>query len=212
MYSNINGYTTKKDSLTKIVESVKPDIIALCETKKLGQLKEEGLAEIDVMEKDLKPGQEGLLVAVRKCTAKSMKEITESELTVMTVRIEYPRMNLRVIVAHAPQETDKAETRVEFYEELSVQIERCVTSGDELIFVGDLNARIVCEDSAILPGKDSPNGKLLSDLIQYHKLKVGNFDEKCTGKWTRIQACKDGSISKSVLDYVLLSEKTCIHL
>ena len=208
MYSNINGYTTKKDSLTKIVESVKPDIIALCETKKLGQLKEEELAEFDVLEKDLKAGQEGLLVAVRKHTFKSMKEITETELkNIMTVRIKYPRMNLRVIVAHAPQETDKAETRVEFYEELSVQIERCVTSGDELVVVGDLNARIVNDDSAILSGKDSPNGKLLSDLIQYNKLKVGNFNEKCTGKWTRIQACKDGSIKKSVLDYVLLSEK-----
>ena len=179
----------------------------MCETKKLGQLKEEELAEFDVLVKDLKPGQEGLLVAVRKCTSKLMKEVNETELkNIMTVRIEYPRMNLRVIVAHAPQETDKSETRVEFYEELSVQIERCITSGDELVVVGDMNARIVCDDSVILPGKDSPNGKLLSDLIQYHKLKVGNFDEKCTGKWTHIQACKDGSVSKSVLDYVLLSE------
>ena len=207
MYSNINGYTTKKDSLSRIVESVEPDIIALCETKKLGRLKEEELAEFDVVEKDLKPGQEGLLVAVRKCTSKSMKEVTETELkTVMTVRIEYPHVNLRVIVAHAPQETDKCETRIEFYEELSVQIERCITSGDELIITGDLNARIVCDDSGVSGGKDSPNGKLLSDLIQSHKLKVGNFDEKCVGKWTRIQACKNGTVSKSVLDYVLLSE------
>ena len=65
------------------------------ETKKLGQLKEEELAEFDVLVKDLKPGQEGLLVAVRKCTSKSMKEVTETDMkNIMTVRIEYPPMNL----------------------------------------------------------------------------------------------------------------------
>ena len=37
-------------------------------------------------------------------------------------------------------------------------------------------------------------------------IKVGNFDERCTGKWTRIQARKDGKVNKSVLDYVLLTE------
>ena len=126
-------------------------------------------------------------------------------MNIMTVRIEYPKVNTRIIVAHAPQETDKSETRAEFFEELSVQVERCKTSGDELIFVGDLNARIKCEAS-IMPEKDSPNGKLLSDLIKKHELKVGNFNENCSGKWTRIQACKDGTVSKSVLDYILLSE------
>ena len=43
MYNNINGFLSKKDSLFKIVESVDPDIIALCETKKAGCIKEEEL-------------------------------------------------------------------------------------------------------------------------------------------------------------------------
>ena len=34
MYNNINGFFTKKESLFKIVDSVDPDILALCETKK----------------------------------------------------------------------------------------------------------------------------------------------------------------------------------
>ena len=207
MYSNINGYTTKKDSLFNIVESVDPDIIALCETKKFGRLKEEELEEYDVFEKDLKAGQEGLLIAVRKGTAKSIKEITETELkNIMTVRIEYPCMSIRVVVVHGPQETDKCETRAEFFEELSVQVERCLTSGDELVCVGDLNARIKC-DASVMPEKDSPNGIHLSDLIQKNNLKVGNFHENCVGKWTRIQPRKDGTICKSVLDYIMLTEK-----
>ena len=39
MYSNINGYISKKDSLFNTAESVEPDVIALCDTKK-GRLKE----------------------------------------------------------------------------------------------------------------------------------------------------------------------------
>ena len=113
------------------------------------------------------------MIGVRKGTFKSMREVTDTELkNIMTVKIEYPHLNVRIVVAHAPQETAKAETRAEFFEELSVQVERCFNSGDELIVCGDLNARIKCEGS-VIPEKDSPNGVHLSDLILKHELKVG---------------------------------------
>ena len=118
----------------------------------------------------------------------------------------YPSLNLRVIVGHAPQETDPVEKRQEFYEELSVQIERCLTSGDELIVLGDLNVRIGIENCAVVPLNQSPNGKELSEIIQKHSLKVANFHQNCTGKWTRIQNCRDGTRKKSVLDYILLQK------
>ena len=60
MYNNINGYLSKKDSLLRIVESVEPDMIALCETKKIGLIKKEDLNEFNVIEKNFKQGQEGL--------------------------------------------------------------------------------------------------------------------------------------------------------
>jgi hypothetical protein len=61
MYNHI-----KIDSLEKITQSLDPDIIALCETKK-GQLsKKTALPQYEVIESNLKAAKEGLLVAVRK--------------------------------------------------------------------------------------------------------------------------------------------------
>ena len=199
---------TKKDSLAKIVESVIPDVIALCETKKACPIKKDELSEYEIAEKDFKQGQEGFIVGVREGTCITVKEITDTELNnIVTVKVVYPNMNLRIIVVHAPQETDRLETRMEFFEELSVQIERAITSADELIVVGDMNARITLEGSEIVSQNGSQNGKELCDLIHKYNLKVGNFHESCVGKWTRIQPRRDGTVKRSQLDYILSSEK-----
>ena len=206
MYNNINGYVSKKESLANSVECSDPDIIALCETKKAGRISEEELSAYKTIEKNLKRGKEGILLGVRKGTFDTMKEITDTELkNLLTVKIVYPLVNLRIIIVHAPQETDSQDKRLEFFEELSVQVERGLTSGDELLVVGDLNARIGMDSNGkVIPESTSPNGKQLCELIERHSLKVGNFHQSCSGKWTRIQPQKDGSIKKSALDYVLM--------
>ena len=135
-----------------------------------------------------------------------IREITETELTnIITVRIEYPKMNLRVIVAHAPQETDKDEERSEFFEEMEVQIERAEDSGDELLVVGDFNARLSCTAGNIVAENGSPNGMKLAELTKKYDMDICNFHENTWGRWTRVQASKDG-ISRSVLDYVLVQK------
>ena len=207
MYSNINGYLSKKDSLANIVQSLDPDIIALCETKKAGRIRKQELSTYKVRERNLKPGKEGILIGVRKGTFNTVEEITDTEMkNIMTLKIGYPTFNLRVVVAHAPQESDKVEARQEFFEELSVQVERCLTSGDELVVLGDLNGRIAWDVDCCVAVNDSPNGKQVCELIKKHGLKVGNFHPQCTGKWTRIQPCKKGEDKKSVLDYVLMTD------
>ena len=167
MYNNINGYTSKKESLAKIVESVDPDILALCETKKARGIKEDELSAYEIIEKPLKVGKEGLMVGVRKGSFTAIREVTDTELdNLLTVKITYPSVTVRIIMGHAPQETDPLELRQEFYEELAVQVERCITSGDEMVVVGDLNARIKEEGGSIIPLNESPNGKMVVDLLQ----------------------------------------------
>ncbi len=145
-YNNINGYTSKKDSLARIIEDVDPDVIALCETKKYGHLKKGELSKYDIIECDLKQGQEGLMIGVRKGSFKSIREVTDTELkSILSVRIVFPEVNVRVVVAHAPQVNAKTEERLEFFEEMSVQIERAISSEDACIVVGDFNAKISVE-------------------------------------------------------------------
>ena len=148
-----------------------------------------------------------MLIGVREGSFQSIREITDTELTnILTVRVEYPKMSMRVIMAHAPQENSKVEERSEFFEELEVQIERAESSGDEVIILGDFNARIEENPSMVCVSNcGSPNGKKLVDLIRKYQLSVCNFHEKSSGKWTRIQHSKDGT-SKSVLDYLILQK------
>ena len=194
------------DSLEKILSSIDPDIIALCETRKGGRLKEDELQVYEVKERNAKPGKEGLLVGVRKNSFVSLRDITDTEMkNVLTVRIEYPNFYLRVIIAHAPQETANVEERVEFFEELMVQVERGDASGDQVLLLGDFNARLVSDLNSV-NAESSPNGKLMADVIQKYSMQVCNFDEKCSGQWTRIQVKKDEEI-RSTLDYIVVQKE-----
>ncbi len=196
--------------MNKIVKDVQPDIIALCETKKCGKLKKEDLRGYEILECDLKCGKEGILIAVKEKSFKSIRDvsdITNEEKNIMVVRIDYSSVVLRVIVVHAPQETEKQDVRDEFMEELSVQIERGVSSGDDTILLGDLNARLEVHGQTIVGGKTSPNGRAISDVVENYQLKVGNFHKNTVGKWTRIQPKKVGGADKSVLDYALMEKK-----
>ena len=147
------------------------------------------------------------MLAAKKGTFHSIEEVTKTNLrNILTVRIQYKVETIRAIVLHAPQETDSTDVRTEFFEELSVQVERCVDAGDRLIILGDFNARIHEEADQIQ--SSSPNGQLLQQLIVDNDLKVGNFSPQTSGLWTRIQRKKDGEVCKSVIDYVLFQKET----
>ena len=122
---------------------------------------------------------------------------------ILTVKIQYPDITVRVILVHAPQETEKLEERSDFFNEFAEQVERGTTSGDTMIVVGDFNARI--QDTEEMHHTSS-NGKLMKDVIDEYKLKIVNFHERAYGKWTRVQPMKNGNIKKSMLDYFLLEE------
>ena len=206
-YNNINGYNSRNQSLKKIISEETPDVVALCETKRqlaVRQKKDE-IPGYEVIERNLKQGKEGLMVAVKVGTFRSIEEVTQSELrNILTVRIGYPKDVVRVVLLHAPQESDPLEERMDFFEEVAIQVERCITAGDKLVVLGDFNARVIMDENEVRPA--SPNGKLLHDLLQDNDLKVSNFSPNTKGEWTRIQRTKSG-INKSTIDYVLLQDE-----
>ena len=77
-YNNINGYTSKKDSLEEIVKTVQPDLIALCETK-LGEKEEVDIEGYETLAHNVKKGQEGLAVAARIGTYTDMESVSSEE-------------------------------------------------------------------------------------------------------------------------------------
>ena len=93
-------------------------------------MKKDELSAFEIVEKSLKVGKEGLMIGVKKGSFTSIREVTDTELdNLLTVKITFPSVTIRIILGHAP-ESDPLELRREFYEELEVQVERCLTSAD----------------------------------------------------------------------------------
>ena len=217
LYNNINGFKTKMTSLELINKDIQPDIIALCETKLAESacgLLEESLNKklYKIFPKFTKLGKEGLVLAVKHTTAKTIMEVTNSRLkTIVAVRMYTGTKGIRIILGYAPQETDDEETRELFYNELELEVKLCIEAGDLPLVIGDFNAKIEPSDLSPQGVPVSQNGTLFHDLLVEHDLHVLNFDkEKCAGKWTHVIRTTGAS---SVLDYVAVDTrlKNCVE-
>ena len=60
----------------------------------------------------------------------------------ITVRMEGKYNGLRIVLVYGPQEKNTEENREAFYEDLSVEIEIYLLSGDSLLFAGDVSAKL----------------------------------------------------------------------
>ena len=177
-YVNINGFRSKVDSLNDIVKKLNPSIIALCETKiDSSNIILKSLSKsFNVITRQTKEGQGGLMISVRKDSFASILDLTSTvNKNIMVARLNSDGYNIRVILVYAPQETERIEAREEFFTELEIEVAKCMVEGDHPIIVGDFNAR----------------------------LSVLNFSDKCTGKWTHVIRTRE---KKSVLDYIIVND------
>ena len=200
-YSNLNGYKGKSLSLQAILERLQPGIVVLCETK-LGNVSalKKSLPKYDIMDHCIKLGKAGLVIAVKKDTFGSFVDVSGTEnKNILVGKLSMGKEILRVIAAYAPQEEELKEDRESFYEDLSVEIMRCKMVGESFMVIGDLNAKLEAGESESVIS-ESPNGKLLLSLITEYNLKVVNFSNKCSGKWTHVIRTTGKA---SCLDYVL---------
>ena len=111
--------------------------------------------------------------------------------------------HVRIILAYSPREK-KIHGVTDFYQNLSVQIERAHSNGDNVILVGDFNAKL---GSEIIAGDLHPmssSGKLLNEFYTKYNLHLLNSSDVCAGVLTRIQHY-NGKIEKSTIDYMFVS-------
>ena len=198
---------SKRESLKQIIQTEAPDIIALCETK-LGARSKPNIPGYEAEYLNMTRGKEGLVVAAKEGQIISMENVTSStgdeDKNILAVKLMYPKCSIRVIVTHAPQETDKLESRERFFQKLKLEIERGEINGDSIMVVGDMNSRV---ENGIDDGNQltSSNGKFLKSVVDEHHLRIANFHTGAIGKWTRIQKSKRCE-EKSTIDYMLLDE------
>ena len=89
-----------------------------------------------------KCGQEGLAVAARLGTYCTMEKMTRRKKNILSARVIYPDMTLRIIVCHGPQEDEESELRISFFDDIAVEVERCIASDEIPVVMGDFNAKI----------------------------------------------------------------------
>ena len=202
-YCNVNGFQSKKDSVRLAVEQLKPDIIALCETKlSTGRSVKTMFPEYEVSTKPTKVGKSGLALCVKKDRFQTVLEATTSSLEdILMVRAKMGNSAIRFILGYAPQETADGDLRENFFSELEVEIAKSKMAEEDHIVIGDMNSKIDEVDNKLVHKSD--NGKLLLQVIQNQDLQVLNFHSKCIGKWTHVIRTTGAA---SVLDYIMTSE------
>ena len=208
-YCNVNGLKLKQSSLKEIIENLAPKVIALCETKlPSDSVIKNMLPDYDINHSPTKVGQSGIVIAVKKQTFNSVLDVTKSShKNIVVTRIGLDSIAIRVILGYAPQETDYADIREQFFTELEIEINESKICGDIPIILGDMNAKIVMEETEMK--SVTPNGKLLLDLISDQNLNVLNFNKLCKGKWTHVIRTTGAA---SVLDYVMTANDILKHI
>ena len=130
---------SKRESLDQIIQAEAPDIIALCETK-LGLKSEPKIPGYETEYLNMVRGKEGLVIAVREGRLLSMENVTAStskeDKNILAVKVMYPDCSIRVIAAHAPQETDKKDIREGFFQNLKLEVERGEINGELILVLG----------------------------------------------------------------------------
>ena len=210
-YVNINGYTSKKESLINILNVVKPDIIGLVETK-LSKGKSLEIEGWEVVKRNCSKGKGGVMCALKKGTFHSVRNVTHTDDEhILSVRVSYKYETVRFIVAYGPQENEEVDTRKEFFTKLGIEIEKAKLAGEGVMVIGDLNAKIeqISENNDI--NACSGNGTLLKIMIEDLQLSVMNFSPQCKGVWTWSKTIK-GVKHTSRLDYLIVNKNFSLNV
>ena len=129
---------SKQDSLSSILDNIKPDVVALNELKlkfsgKLREFfKERGYQILCRI-------SGGIAIAVSDKF--QLLNVTSSHNTNILSGL-IPNLNIRIIVCYGPQEKELKENREAFFDELSTEVQRATDSGNNIIILGDLNAKL----------------------------------------------------------------------
>ena len=207
-YININGLKLKAESLEAIIASLdNPDVIVLCEIRTVT------VSFIKLFFKsmgyDVFPKKESGVAIAAKFKFNLICVTTSLHTNLLAACIKVGNSDITIIAVYGLQETDQSTLRTEFYEEVGIEVQACFDRGSQPVLIGDFNSKIIFEDNTIF--SISPNSSLMKDLITEYGLKVLNFSDLCTGKWTRCQS-KKGVVEKSVIDYVVTCESLSGYL
>ena len=209
----------KFESLESIIKSEKPGAIFLQETKvrRTGRIRIPSnktyswyeLVRTESAEKGAGGG--GIAIGVLNDLEPSWINEGDDEAEALTIEVWIGGFPIRLICGYGPQEGDKIERKLKFWEYMNSEVLKAKNNGAKVVIQMDGNlwagAGIIQGD----PKLQNRNGKMFQDFLEKNQhLNVTNALPICEGKITRVRHMKN-TIQQSILDFFLLFVMNYCH-
>ena len=212
--NNVDGLATKMESLENILLQC-PSAIFLQETKlgRPNRIKTPSSGKYTFYElhrtKNAPKGEKGGGIALGVLNSLEPSWISEGDddCETITVEIWVAGFPIRLVCGYGPQDYDKNERKVKFWDYLNKEVDNA--SKDGAAFVLQMDGNLWAGEGIIKgdPKKQNQNGKLLEIfLLKNPHITVVNTLPQCDGLFTWIRHTKIGT-KKSVLDFYLVCDQ-----
>ena len=203
----ING---KAESLRSEVKATNANIVTIQETHCVRKGRIQMPSGFVVFEAIRKAKHGGTMCAIREELNPKLINVYEDSFELLVVEVNVEKKNICVITGYGPQENWDERRRRSFFIALEAEIVKAEITGKSVIIEMDANSKLGPHYIPNNPHEMSPNGKILSDIIERHALVVANGTEQCTGLITR-QRSTNKRTEKSCIDLLIFSHDIMNH-
>ena len=200
----------KMDSLTSEVKAIKANIVTIEETHSIRKGKIIMPEEFVVFEAIRKAKHGGTMCAVHSELNPKLIDTYEDLFEMVVVEVEANKKGIRIITGCGPQENWDEVRRLPFFIALESKMIKADLAGKSIILEMDSNSKLGPEFIRNDPNKMSPNGRILSKILERHALIVANGSERFQGLVTRERTTTQRT-EKSCIDILVLSSDLNKH-
>ena len=152
----------------------------------------------------------GTMCAIREELNPKLINVYEDAFELLVVEVNVEKKNICVITGYGPQENWDERRRRSFFIALEAEIVKAEIAGKSVIIEMDANSKLGPHYIPNNPHEMSPNGKILSDIIERHALVVANGTKQCSGLITRQRNTKKRT-ERSCIDLLIFSNDIRNH-
>ena len=204
--TNAAGLKNKAHSLKNGLKHLSVGVFTIQEThfRKKGTFKVEGYEIFEAIRNKQKGGT---MIGIHNALNPMLIKQYDEDFELLVVEIEVAKEQIRVISGYGPQENWPESDRLPFFQALEEEINKAEMEGKSVIIEMDANSKLGPDVINGDPHPQTPNGKLLLNIIERHNLVVLNsVEDKCTGSITRRRVTKD-KVEESIIDFVIVSQE-----
>ena len=206
--TNVDGYTSKKESMCEIANDEKPDIITVNDTALKGSMKVK-IPNYFCYSKNRERNKGGVATVVAEYLKPNTTKVTEGregdEYIITRIDVTVPAINIVNIYGSQEGRTEKDEIEKSWLR-LMEDIKQIEDRNEDVLIIGDLNRAVGIGAHGVRGNKIkiSQGGKLIRDLIKTDRyVLINNLDLVVGGPWTWVD--RQDNARRSCLDLGIVS-------